>query len=190
VEGPAEKAGVRPGQIIVGWRRQGELGAHTATSCKALAAAVSGVGVDGSLQLIVLDPAGMLTKNSDGVSNFEPNNPSARSVTVRMEAIPASWYRSGDAPFERAATAKAPPIVAAPPTSLETPPESWYRSHEAPQPSSPTPPAATEAPARPTVPATTDIAGRLKKLEELKTQKLITDAEYKKQRERILTEGL
>jgi hypothetical protein len=45
-------------------------------------------------------------------------------------------------------------------------------------------------PAAPAPASAGDVAARLKKLEELRRQKLITDAEYMRERTRILKESL
>jgi hypothetical protein len=64
-----------------------------------------------------------------------------------------------------------------------------------PPPSSPPPPAtevASSAPSAPSAPAApkVDIAARLHRLDELRSQKLINEAEYQRERARILKEGL
>jgi hypothetical protein len=51
------------------------------------------------------------------------------------------------------------------------------------------PPGPTEAPAPTGAPAA-DVASRLKKLDELKAQGVITDEEYERERARILKESL
>src|SRR5262249_5902936 len=57
-------------------------------------------------------------------------------------------------------------------------------------PEPPPPPAVQQPVPAPAAPPNADVAGRLKKLDELKAQKLIDDAEYQRERERILKEGL
>jgi hypothetical protein len=111
-EGPAEKAGLRPGEVLIAWNTDGIEVPHR--HCKDLAKLVQRAGVGKEIVLHVWTPS-----ENEAVTTAHENPKfreiavgtapeKHRTVRVKLEAIPESWYRGG----KPAASAPAAPASA------------------------------------------------------------------------------
>ena len=113
-----------------------------------------------------------------------------RAVGILVEAL--ELLRSG-APTSGLTLLAAQLVALAPPPPPAAAPSPAPAATDVPATPPPVPSAAPPAPPAPVVPAPAtneDVAARLKKLDELHNQKVITDAEYARERARVLREGL